>query len=260
MNSAKSQDKSIRLELPVVLALEAALVVALHLAGSAENAVPLQSMVDWLRVSDPAIVLVALARLVALVIGYWLLSTTLLYGVAHHLGLASMSRTLHWVTLPVIRRVVQGVTAVSLTSASIVGPATMSLAPALAQSTEVAQGDATSGQDDDAEDGEELPDAGAYPVDAAGWPDLGADGDFWRPSSVAQNQNGDLDYTVVRHDHFWKIAEDHLRRTVGRDVTEDEICLYWVRVVDANRSTIRSGDPDLIFPAEEVKLPPVFSE
>ena len=31
----------------------------------------------------------------------------------------------------------------------------------------------------------------------------------------------------------------------------------WVEVVDANRSSIRSGDPDLIFPGEQVTLPAV---
>jgi hypothetical protein len=30
--------------------------------------------------------------------------------------------------------------------------------------------------------------------------------------------------------------------------------------VDANRGRIRSGDPDLIYPMEQITLPPVFGQ
>ncbi len=32
---------------------------------------------------------------------------------------------------------------------------------------------------------------------------------------------------------------------------------YWVVVIEANRSRVRSGDPDLIYPGEVIVLPPV---
>lgn len=249
-----------------MVAAEVALVIALHLAGSSDYAVPLRSIGDWLGATDPAVVLVAVARLSALVIGYWLLTTTVLYAIAHLLGWHGLAGLLRWVTLPVVRRVVQGVTAVSLTSASLLGPATVSVAPVLAQGSEIAQGDDTDtsgGEDGEAEpgDGDEAPAPPDYPLDAAGWPDLGDDSDFWRPSALPAPQiTGDGTYPVVAGDHLWSIAEIHLRQAVGRDVTEDEICQYWVRLIEANRATIRSGDPDLIYPHEQLTLPPVFSD
>lgn len=61
--------------------------------------------------------------------------------------------------------------------------------------------------------------------------------------------------TVVgKGDHFWKISARHLKET-GRHPRADEIGPYWRQVVDANRDTIRSGDPDLIYPGEVVLLP-----
>jgi LysM domain len=67
-------------------------------------------------------------------------------------------------------------------------------------------------------------------------------------------------HRVVEGDNLWTIARDHLARATGRragDLTEREIARYWLDVVDANRSGLRSGDPDLIFPGEMIKLPPV---
>jgi LysM domain len=67
-------------------------------------------------------------------------------------------------------------------------------------------------------------------------------------------------HRVVEGDNLWAIARDHLARATGRragDLTEREVARYWLDVVDANRSGLRSGDPDLIFPGEMIKLPPV---
>lgn len=64
-------------------------------------------------------------------------------------------------------------------------------------------------------------------------------------------------YTVVPGDNFWVIAERHLETQLGRQASLDEIRTYWLKVIDANRSVIRSGDPNLIFPGEVFTLPAV---
>ena len=70
---------------------------------------------------------------------------------------------------------------------------------------------------------------------------------------------GDADHTVIvaKGDHLWKISGHHLHRVLGRQATNLEISPYWRRVIETNRTNLRSGDPDLIYPGEVVTLPAV---
>jgi len=62
---------------------------------------------------------------------------------------------------------------------------------------------------------------------------------------------------VVRSgDNLWRIARAEVIRTSGVPRPVDTlIAPYWRRVIAANRATLRSGDPSLIFPGEVVTLP-----
>ncbi len=62
---------------------------------------------------------------------------------------------------------------------------------------------------------------------------------------------------MVAGDHLWAIAGKRLTEVRGQTPDEGEHARYWVRLVDANRGRIRSGDPDLIFPGEVIELPEV---
>jgi hypothetical protein len=74
------------------------------------------------------------------------------------------------------------------------------------------------------------------------------------PSTVtATNTN----VVVVPGDNLWRIASAHLTAPRGGPVADDEVVSYWRTVVAANRATLRSGDPNLIFPGELVTLPPL---
>ena len=62
---------------------------------------------------------------------------------------------------------------------------------------------------------------------------------------------------VVRPgDNLWSIARAEVARASGRALpSDDAVAPYWQRVIAANRATLRSGDPSLIFPGEIVALP-----
>jgi hypothetical protein len=64
-------------------------------------------------------------------------------------------------------------------------------------------------------------------------------------------------HLVVRGDNLWVISHDHLSAHLGRPARNAEIGPFWVEVIDANVGTIRSGDPDLIYPGETIALPPL---
>jgi len=80
---------------------------------------------------------------------------------------------------------------------------------------------------------------GSSPVPAAGAP----------PSRV-----------VAPGDSLWEIAASHLAQTSGRDraaLGPADIAGYWVRLCEANRGRLQSGDLNLIYAGEVVELPPV---
>lgn len=58
---------------------------------------------------------------------------------------------------------------------------------------------------------------------------------------------------VERGDHLWKISERHL----GPATPDLQVAPYWREVIEVNTPTLRSGDPDLIYPGEVVVLPEV---
>ena len=67
-------------------------------------------------------------------------------------------------------------------------------------------------------------------------------------------------HKVEPGDNFWSISRRHLAAATGRSPSNAEIATYWQRVIAANRGWLGERDPDLIFPGEEVTLPPVPEE
>lgn len=61
----------------------------------------------------------------------------------------------------------------------------------------------------------------------------------------------DSSVVVEKGDHLWKISARH----VGPGATDGEVGPYWRKVITVNTPHLRSGDPDLIYPGEVVRLP-----
>jgi hypothetical protein len=80
------------------------------------------------------------------------------------------------------------------------------------------------------------------------------------PSEPAPETRVQASRVVINGDNLWTIARDHLAQARGGGADKPatrEVAAYWLRVVEANRLRLRSGDPDLIYPGERIVLPPV---
>lgn len=67
----------------------------------------------------------------------------------------------------------------------------------------------------------------------------------------------DARYTIRPGDSLWLVAERQVAAShdTGAPPGEREVARYWVRLVEANRSTLRSGNPGLVYPGEIILLP-----
>jgi hypothetical protein len=82
-----------------------------------------------------------------------------------------------------------------------------------------------------------------------------------RQVAVAPGQPASLGpmtrHVVQRGENLWSIARVTVTAAQRGPVTTERIAHYWRSVVAANRGTVRSGNPSLIFAGEVVALPPL---
>jgi resuscitation-promoting factor RpfA len=271
----------------VLVAGEAIAVAGLHRLGSVEGfAIPRQDLGRWLRDTPSEDVLLAGIRLAALIAAWWLLTTTLLYVAARLAHFHGVARAVGWATLPAVRRWADRIAAVSIVAACAVGvarpaaadpPPTTSPAPP-AVVIDLDHRDRSSfpdnpppsvrsGRGSAAQPAPALPPPETVPVQPpATAPDLPHAPPLPpapatpppAPATSPPSSSAGTRHTIVPGEHLWSIAARHLTNGTGRpiaDLTPADIAPYWRRVVELNRSRLRSGDPDLVYPGEVIELP-----
>ena len=298
--------------LVMLLALTAAL-VALHRLGSAPWAAlpPVGSLGPWLADTPPQDAVMALVRLLALMLGWWVLASTVAYALAAAARAERGRLALAAITPVGVRRLADQAVALTLATGIVLGagaPAHAAPLPPSHGGPEVvedvqraplhgsidadleppaehvtgdpigdpAPGRPVEGSDDPdvAEHDGQRPDAGDEGTDERD-DDEGTDEDEHEDErdedrrdederedgrdedDDAQPSEADV-VTVAPGDHLWGLAAAHVAASEGRavqDLAPDEIVDAWREVVETNRGHLRSGDPDLIHPGEDITLP-----
>ena len=75
------------------------------------------------------------------------------------------------------------------------------------------------------------------------------------PAPVASAPLPARTYEVRAGDNLWRISRAELVIRGNAQPDDSTIARYWQAVIAANRTTLRSGNPNLIFPGELVALP-----
>jgi LysM domain len=193
--------------------------------------------VGWLRTASSEDAVAGSLRLVALALAWWLLLSTAAYALAGLARVPALVRVSGVVALPGIRRCVQRALAASfLTSATLTGGISVAGAGESppTRTVEVRDGRAI----------EAVPDLSPTPPTTTPPPAPPA------PDPPPVPAEPPRQHVVAPGDSLWTIAV--------RQVADDgDVTPYWTRLVDANRHTLRSGNPNLIHPGEVVELPPL---
>ena len=76
-------------------------------------------------------------------------------------------------------------------------------------------------------------------------------------AAPAPEARGETTSPAAPGDSLWTIAQNHLAAAGKGEPSTRQVTDYWERLKQANRGHLRSGDPDLIYPGEEIILPPL---
>lgn len=184
--------------------------------------------------------LVSFGRLAGLTLCGWLVASHLLYTLAVVSRTPWLAEVLRPVTLPLVRRIATGLATVtiSLNTVSAVAQTTPEPTVMTVDTADLRQ--------------EATPTPNLQPI-----VEVEADEPYLTEEPTG-SYSDPLTWLVRPGDHLWKIAGEHLMIVLDRPPTRDEHARYWVEVIDAARPIIRSGDPDLIYPGEQIPLPPTL--
>lgn len=215
----------------------------------------------WIMATPPVEALMAVLRLAGLAAGWWLLATTTATATATLARAERLGRLVRPLTWAPARRAADRAVAAGV-SAVLVASGMPSWAheaapppPALNEPAAVDRAPAGDGErrrpaaDDSERDGPAAGDNADAPVDAD------------NPAETADaRRNGEPARTheVAVGESLWVIAAQDLAAHRGlppAELADAAVAAHWRAVIEANADRLRSGDPDLVFPGEQLRLP-----
>lgn len=197
--------------------------------------------VDQLETGSLEDVLLTAGRWAGLAITAWLIVSQLLYTFAVLTRTDWMVDVLRPVTLPIVKRIAAGAATVTISFSSVTA-----IAQTIPEPTVIVVDEGPSLRQ------EATPTPILQPLVE---PHPGQGCDTEEPEG---SYSAPLTWHVRPGDHLWSITGEHLTIVLDRPPTRDEHHRYWVEVMEAARPVIRSGDVDLIYPGEEIPLPPTL--
>ncbi len=265
--------RSERGPLLLAVALAAATFGALWaLSDGGAGGFDLSEPIAWSRRTEPELAMLAALRLLGLVLSAWLLATSGLYALAVRSRHQGLRRVVGWFTLTAIRGLVERAAVVSITASSVLGGTSGAWA---ADGPPVTSGEVVVEQpvvrDGPAPSSTAPPTSTSTTSTSTAPPstisapeantpktDLPPPAPDPEPPGTPPPTRTETLHVVEPGESFWLIAERLVAERRG-STTEAlgpaDVRETWVELVEANRATIRSGNPNLIYPGEVLTLP-----
>jgi hypothetical protein len=230
------------------------MVVVLHHLGAGSLSTPplldRSALQRWLDQRDAVTVAFALVRLVALVLGWYLLVVTSLGLAARATRIPGLVRLVDLATVPAVRRALGAIAGVGLSASTATLMAGSVLPERAPAATEVTLSDGGVVL-------QRLPDQGGVVLrrlpDQEGSATMRVED---RPGEVA-GSTPPTERVAAPGDHLWHVAESALATSWGRAPSDAEVAPYWEQVIEANRERlVDPGNPDLILPGQGIVVPP----
>lgn len=222
---------------------------------------------DWLARREPLIAVVALLRLLVLVLAWYLVGVTTVGVAARLVRAAALVRIADALTVPQVRRLLQGAMGIGLATAMAAStgvPARTVTSPTDAPATAVMQ------RTQPATEPARKPEPATEPAT-----ETGSGSGIERMSRVeastahmtrveagaAHTSRVAATTAVERHEvapgeHLWGIAAARVSQDLGRVATDDEVAGYWQCLVAQNRDRLADpANPDLVYPGQVFELP-----
>ena len=253
------------------LGLVSATTFALHRLGQVRwLSIDWPNLRQWLSSTPPDDAILAAARLAGLACGWWILLSTSFYLAARWSRIAPAMRLATPLAIPFTRTLGAQVLVGAVAATTLGSPI-----PALASTDRPAstwQLDSfpvplPTQLSDSPVPVEEPSDSDIFrfphPVFKLGAPTFGSpvvpghsSHDGGRSVSPVEQPTPGSRYRIAAGDNLWDIAQRVVSQAPGHPPTIQQIASYWVDLIEANRGEIRSGDPNLIFPDENILIPP----
>lgn len=214
-------------------------------------------LTDWVAARSPVLAAVALGRLVAEVVVWYLLAVSALHAVAALVRFRGADRLADVLASPAARRVVHAGLGLGLVAGSTVAAASPGSPATATRSAAVVPdlGDPAAGTAvaaPSAGTATMAPSAGtATMVPTTGTATMSPTAPTEPPPAAAPTT-----WEVSPEESFWSIAADVLAERWGRPAADAEVDPYWRALVDANRHRLADpADPDLLHPGQVLELP-----
>ena len=206
----------------LLFTLEAAVFAALYRLGQVERLqVDWASFGTWIRAVPTDDAILGVLRWVGLVVAGWLLASSVLYTLAWISRVPALIRGTSWLTLPIIRSVVERAVVVTVAASTLAGARAGAALPEPASSVWASRPVAVA-QVGVSEPAAPVPE----PVPVAERPQA-PPANGHQPATVQLAPAAD--HEVQPGEHLWSIAADRLPAVRGQAVDElsdDEICTY----------------------------------